>query len=305
MVRKQFLTIAFLLLVTSGLKAQNYNDIGALESGIQPVVSYQNSDSTLNILHSRLHFDIPVFWNRIEAATLGFSGNMLMLDEGADYTALTNYYAAGLMFKYQRISLKNEKIHYIFYLNPLVASDFVDISLDDVQARAGLFLRIKQHRNLSYTIGLQYQHEYGGPYLLPTIGINWNPVPWFQLYFNAPYEANMEFMLAKRFSMGFSYHNNLSSYRLSKEENADYIEKLTSSGSIFFDYYFKQNFIIRLRGGYVFENELFRYAKDDVVEANVANFYYYPENSRQASRMPLTEALFGSLRFSYRLYFDR
>lgn len=204
------------------VKAQPFVDV--LQFNSQHVVS-NYADSSKNPLYIQDNF-LNVFIPKKFK-----NGNVLLLRLNTEQLTINRYgttysqyqlYTLAMPIGMQFLS-KNEKWKYIGIIIPKLNSDFKDNLNRDFQLGAiGLVGKVF-NPNLELKAGLYYNREFFGNFFLPLLGVDWKINNRFRMYGTLPSNFRAEMKLTQKWNMGFGFRAFTRSFRLSQNDNHNYI----------------------------------------------------------------------------------
>lgn len=84
---------------------------------------------------------------------------------------------------------------------------------DNLQGGIALLHTIKKHDNLKYKLGVYYNSEFFGPFILPLAGIDWKVNERLNIFGVLPGSMNLEYRILKNIHAGFAFRSITNSYR--------------------------------------------------------------------------------------------
>jgi hypothetical protein len=103
---------------------------------------------------------------------------------------------------------------------------------------------------ISLKAGLYYNKEFFGNYFLPLAGVEWNPSDKLYIFGILPNNLVLDYRLNKKLHAGFIYKGITTSFRLAESGFYHYYRMEEGQTGIFFDYYFKKNFVLQIQTGH-------------------------------------------------------
>jgi len=302
--KKKIISIFNLFFIFSIVTAQNYNDLSHLDLNYQIPVKTEDEIITFQKIDFDGNLGIPLFSNNLGVGVLNLGGNILGVQlKSEDTTEYGLFYKTYAGYTFIRKSSSFQRIRTTLFIKPTISSDFKDINKYDLFGEAGFQFGLRIHRNLLYSFGIKYSMQAFGGYLMPTLGFRWNPNRFFQTYAELPESFGVEFMVLKRFNLGFQYKSYLTTYRRSAENEHAFLQIASDNATAFIDYFWKQNWIIRFQAGYARENTFLYYNYSDNYVLNIAKFYFRGEMPEPTST-DVRDGIVVCLALKYRLYYD-
>ncbi len=106
---------------------------------------------------------------------------------------------------------------------------------------------IKKSEKLKYKIGVYYNSEFFGPFILPLAGIDWNINERLNLFGLLPGSMNLEYFLSKKIHLGIAFRSITNSYR---EIHNTFIRINDNHLKVLADFYILKNHVISLEAGH-------------------------------------------------------
>ena len=208
----------------------------------------------------------------------GLSINSLLFDNQPKISNNEKYYTTSLQIGYTQNW--NEKFSTMLVVVPKISSDFKDISKEDYQIGGLLLFTIKSRENLKYKFGVYYNSEYFGPFIVPLLGIDWQPNDKVQLFGNLPINLTFAVKLNNKLTTGLYFQAPAGSYRLGEENLNAYLQKTTQELSLFFDSYLTKNIVMTIKGGYTFGRSYRLYSQNDKLNMKLSAFDFGKERNQ-------------------------
>jgi len=236
-------------LLASTIKAQPFADIASF-SYQRFSAPYKDFDSQKNRTDNYfLNFFIPKEFK---------NGNVFLLRLNSEYlntTHISSYnYAVtsiSLPIGFQLVT-KNKKWKTVLMAIPKIASDFRDKTDKLDLQMGGIFLQnFVYNDQLKIKAGLYYNREAFGNFFMPLVGVDWRATDRINFYGILPTNYKVEFNLIKnKLYTGLNFKSYTRSFRLSQNENNDYVRYNEIQLKLFLDYFVYKKILLFGELGY-------------------------------------------------------
>ncbi len=265
--------LLLLLFLSPGvIFAQEYVDLFRISYGQTLNNNFEESNSSTNVESFDAGFTFPIVLNEKHALITGadFSLNKLQLFPEAEYTSL---YSTNL--KLGMASTWSEKWSTTLVLLPKLASDYKNISGNDIYFGGFALLKLKKSENLKYRFGLYASQEAFGLFTTPIIG-------WYYLSENKRFEMDMSLPISADVnynfgasSVGVDYFGIGRSYNVhTKNAPTLYADLSSLEFSTYFQLNaFEESVLLRAKLGYS-SNNYEMYAEDEKIDLGVSAFSF-------------------------------
>jgi hypothetical protein len=287
-----FVIVCVFLLLSNGITAQPFADIVTFSYQTFSA-PYKNIDSKTNKTDDYvLNFFIPKEFK---------NGNTFLLRLNSEYIYSSiipsSGYAIGsvsLPIGFQLVT-KNKKWKTVLMAVPKIASDFRDrIDKKDFQM-GGIFLQNYVYSDrLKIKAGLYYNREAFGNFFMPLASIDWQATSRINFYGVLPTNYKVEFNLKKnKLYTGLNFKSLTRSFRLSQNENFDYVRYNEIQLKLFVDYFVYKKMLLFGEAGYSLGKNPLQYAYN-TKEQTAANPIF----------TPVKNGFIFNVGMAYRLRFD-
>lgn len=258
--------------------------MGSIEGNYQYSTLEQNG-RRVNINQFGTMVTVPVL-NRFKNG----EHNFILVGAGYNSVVLTgtnsqfgekNFHSISLPVTVQKALSKRYALVASFI--PTIASDFKDISGEDIQYAGALMLKIRNSEKFNYLLGAFFARQFYGTVLVPVVAIDWKPSTKLSITGLLPVAAKVSYQTSAKSAFGALADLNFggNSYRLSEDLNSEYFHLTQLKGALFYQYAFSKRLSMEANVGYNFTQELNRYAKGEKVN-------WIPFND-SSERTPLAE----------------
>jgi hypothetical protein len=230
--------------------AQEYIDLFSVNYGKSQEKTFENSSVNTSISTFQTNLTLPVVLNEKYIAITGvnFSSYSLQLfpDSNNNHLYSTNI-RAGLSVKH------SEHWSGLYLFLPKVASDYINVSSEDIYLGGLALLKYKRNENFGYGLGLYGSSEAYGMSVVPIVTFYYHsPNKRFEINAFMPNDADINYSLTDKTRIGVDFLGHGNSYKLTTDNvRSNYVE----NNSIDFSSYvqrsvFDKKILLRLKLGY-------------------------------------------------------
>ncbi len=176
----------------------------------------------------------------------------------------------GLLALGWQYETKSKKWKHMLLAMPKLSSDFkTKVNSKDFQLGGYYLSTWKVKDNLKLKFGLYYNGEPWGSFFTPIISADWKVSKRFYMYGLIPtnYRFEYQIVMNKLFG-GLAYKSYTRSYRLSKNENYDYVRNNEMNLKLFLEYYIAKKFVLFGEAGRMIYKGPQRFVQDSKIKAN-------------------------------------
>jgi len=262
-------TIQLLFLILPFLvSAQEFIDLFSINYGKSQKTTFEESAVNTSISTFQTNLILPIVINEKYTAVTGvnFSSYSLQLFPNSNNNHLysTNL-RAGVMVNH------SEHWSGIYLFLPKVASDYIDVSSEDVYLGGLALLKYKRNESFGYGVGLYGSTEAYGMSMTPVGTLYYHsPDKRFEMNFFLPNDADINYRLTDKTRIGVDFLGHGNSYKLTTDNiRSTYVE----NNSIDFSSYvqrsvFDKKVLLRLKVGYTL-NEFRVYPIDQKLDLQI------------------------------------
>ncbi|MFE3870455.1 DUF6268 family outer membrane beta-barrel protein [Flavobacterium sp. ZS1P70] len=247
--KRKIIQVLFLILPFL-CSAQEYIDLFSVNYGKSQKTTFENSSVNTSISTFQTNLTLPVVLNEKYIAVTGvnFSSYSLQLfpDSNNNHFYSTNL-RAGLSVKH------SEHWSGLYLFLPKVASDYINVSTEDIYLGGLALLKYKRNENFGYGLGLYGSSEAYGMSVVPIITFYYHsPNKRFEINAFMPNDADINYSLTDKTRIGVDFLGHGNSYKLTTDNvRSNYVE----NNSIDFSSYVQRSvldnkILIRLKLGY-------------------------------------------------------
>lgn len=210
--------LLFLFLISPLLSnSQEYLDLFNLSYSKSGDTSYKNTTGNTTISLFKSSITLPIVLNKKTAIITGFdfSTKRMQLFPDSNFSKL---YYTRLKLGFSTVSSDYWTGTYV--LLPILASDYKNISSNDIYMGGIAIWTYKKRKSLNYKFGLYTGYESSGFYITPIIGIYYiSPDSRFEISALMPGIFDMNFNLSNKTKLGIDYKGNSESFKLHNENS--------------------------------------------------------------------------------------
>ena len=243
--------IQLILLILPFLcNGQEYIDLFSVNYGKSQKTTFENSFVTTRISTFQTNLTLPIVLNEKYTAITGVnfsSYNLQLFPDANNNNLYSTNLRAGL-----RIS-HGEHWSEIYLFLPKVASDYINLSNEDIYLGGLALLKYKRDENFGYSFGLYGSTEAYGLSMVPILGLYYHSKnKRFEMNFFMPNDADINYSLTDKTRIGIDFLGHGNSYKLTTDNvRSNYVE----NNSIDFSSYvqrsvFDNKILLRLKFGY-------------------------------------------------------
>lgn len=230
---------------------QKYVDIAKFYYGNSALNKFEKSDSSTRIKELGLEITMPIVINPSDAILTGLVYERIqtrLFEKDPETTVSVLGLRAGLSKKH------SDKWSGTYVLIPKLASDFDHIGSKDFQLGVIALLKYTKRANKSYKLGIYYNSELFGPFIVPLFGVYYlSPDGKFETNLTLPFLADMNYKLHQRLSVGLNFNGQVRSYHLTEVSSTNqpgYLVKATNELFSYLKFNLTENLSIQTRLGY-------------------------------------------------------
>lgn len=147
---------------------------------------------------------------------------------------------------------KNEKWKTAFISVNRISSDLYKINMKHYQPGAAVLMIYERSKKIKYKLGVYYNAEFFGAYVIPLVGIDWKINNRFTLHGLVPRNLVLEYRIAPSFYTGINWKAITASYRFQSENTSDYFKIEENQIKLFADFYLTKHLVLNLEAGHTF-----------------------------------------------------
>jgi len=265
---REFLILSILALSCAISFSQKTFTVAEVNYMLSPNNSYVQPDTTSNAHYVSGFVTAPIVINEKSTFLAGIRGNMWKVDYSPEQIWPENYYSIGLTLGYNHTF--NEKQSFLFILLPRLNSNYQNINSNALQL--GFFTTYSKRTSdkFLYKLGLYFNTEFFGPFVVPLFGLNWDVAPKLNITGDLPIYAKIKYKPFDNFFAGVGYIALVSSYRLTGDFNDDYTSRYAIEPYAFAEVRFFKQIYFTGKFGYTLSRKYPIYAEDDKLDLQLS-----------------------------------
>ncbi|MEK6780132.1 MAG: DUF6268 family outer membrane beta-barrel protein [Bacteroidota bacterium] len=255
-----------LLFLVANAFGQKYVDIAKIYYGNTVQNNFENSDSSTRIKDLGFDITFPIVVNSSKAVLTGLiyeRNETKLFEAGPVETFSVTGLRVGLSKKH------SDKWSGTYLLVPKLASDFENITRKDFQIGAILLMKYTKREDLNYKLGLYYNSELFGPFIVPLFGLYYlSPDKKFEANLTLPFLADVNYKLHDRLNIGMNFFGQIRSYHLAEVETTGkggYVVKATNDLYGYLKFNLSKGLSIYTRMGYSLGRSYRVYDEEDKI----------------------------------------
>jgi len=263
---KNLIAVIPCLFLIGNVFGQKYVDIARFYYGNSSLNKFENSEVSTRIKELGLELTIPVVINPTDAILTGLiyeSIQTRLFEAEPETTVSVLGLRAGLSKKH------SDKWSGTYVLIPKLASDFEHIGSKDFQLGFLALLKYASSSNKNYKLGIYYNSELFGPFIVPLLGIYYlSPDKKFETNLTLPFLADMNYKLNHFMHAGLNFNGQVRSYHLTEVSSSNkpgYVVKATNELFSYLKFNLNKNLSIQTRLGYSVGRSFRVYDEDDKI----------------------------------------
>lgn len=262
-----------LLLISTAVHSQHYVDLFSVNYTQSSAASYANSSEKTAISNFEIALTIPIIINDKSVFITGidFNKNAIQL--------FPNYNNNSLFLTRLKAGMKiqhSEKWSGTYLFLPKVASDYINITTNDLYLGGAIVFKYNKKENLNYKFGIYASNEAYGFFVSPLLGMYYkSPNSKFEMNVTFPTDLDLNYSATKKTKIGIDYSAVGKSFKMTTENSqTSYVE----NNSLQFSTYIQnnsifKNILFRIKAGFS-TNEYDVYSINQKIEFRVSAFKF-------------------------------
>ena len=263
---KKIIPLALLVFLITSAFGQKYVDIAKFYYNTTPYNKFEKSNSGTQLKELGLDVTLPIVINPSDAFLTGFiyeRNETKLFEAGPVETFSVTGLRVGLAKKH------SDKWSGTYMLIPKIASDFENITQKDFQIGAIALLKYTKTENKNYKLGLYYNSELFGPFIVPLFGMYYlSPNKKFEANLTLPFLADVNYKVHDRMNIGVNFFGQVRSYHLTDiagSNNGGYVVKATNDLYGYLKFNLSTSLSIQTKVGYSFGRSYRVYSEADKI----------------------------------------
>jgi len=248
---KRTLTLTLHVLLITNAFGQKYVDIAKFWYGNSSLNKFDNSTASTRLQEVGVDVTMPFVVNSSDAVLSGLFYERIttrLFEDDPETTVSVIGVRAGMSKKH------SDKWSGTYLLIPKIASDFEHIGTQDFQVGAIALLKYTRSDKKNYKVGLYYNSELFGPFVVPLFGIYYlSENEKFETNLTLPFLADMNYKLHERLNIGLNFNGQVRSYHLTEVSSTSlpgYLVKATNELYSYLKFNLTESLSIQTRLGY-------------------------------------------------------
>jgi hypothetical protein len=263
---KHFIASILCLFVTGNVFGQKYVDVAKFYYSNSFQNKFENSNSSSRIKELGVEITIPIVINPSDAVLTGFVYERIqtkLFAADPEVTVAVLGLRAGMSKKH------SDKWSGTYVLIPKLASDFDHMGSKDFQLGVMAVLKYAKRTNKSYKLGIYYNSELFGPFIVPLFGVYYlSPDGKFETNLTLPFLADINYKLHQRLQVGLNFNGQVRSYHLTEVASTNqpgYVVKATNELFTHLKFNLTKSLSVQTRLGYSVGRSLRVYDENDKI----------------------------------------
>ena len=237
MIKKSYF---LLLLICSLVHSQSYVDLLTINYTKSNAASYANSSEKTALSNFEIALSIPIIINDkyVFITGIDFNKNAIQL--------FPNYSNNSLFLTRLKAGIKiqhSEKWSGPYIFLPKVASDYINITNNDLYLGGAIVFKYKKNENLNYKFGMYASNEAYGLFVTPLLGMYYkSPNTKFEMNVTFPTDLDLNYSATKKTKIGIDYSALGKSFKMSIENSQT---AYAENNSLQFSTYIQNNSIAK------------------------------------------------------------
>jgi hypothetical protein len=247
--KKKIIQLLFLLLPFL-CSAQEYIDLFSVNHGRSQKTSFGDSSINTSISTFQTNLILPLVLDEKYTAITGInfsSYNLQLLPDSNNNHLYSTTVRVGLSIKH------SEHWSGVYLFLPKAASDYINLSTEDIYVGGLAMLKYKRDKNFGYSFGLYSSNEAFGIALTPIVGLYYHsPNTRFEMNLFLPDNADVNYRLTDKTKIGIDFQGHGNSYKLTIDDiRSNYAENRSIDLSSYVQQsVFDKKILLRVKMGY-------------------------------------------------------
>ncbi len=273
--------------------SQKYVDLARFHYSNTTQNKFDTTETSTNVEDFGLNVTLPIQLNDSNVILTGFNIDQTkakLYPFNKSQTLSTINLKLGFNRKY------GKKWSGTYMLLPKITSDLKELTSKDFQFGALGLMKYTKKENLKYSVGLYYNGEFFGPFIVPLLGLYYKSKnEKLEVNLTLPVWADINYKLNKFVNIGTSFAAFVRSYHLSKEDN--YVVKKSNNLFAYLQFNLTKSILLQTKVGYTIGRSYQVYNRDDKADFGFSAFRLGDD------RTPLNPTFKDGLVFKIRLIY--
>lgn len=298
------LTALTSLFFLSNLLAQDYVDLARFKFANTPVNQFDSSLASTRVQDIDLDITLPIVLKSGNAIVTGLNFQNIRTKTNPVNPDLTSVY--GILLKLGMNITHNEKWSGTYMLLPKLSSDLKKVGADDFQLGAYVLMKYAKSSNFKYQVGMYYNSELFGPFLVPLLGLYYmSPSKKLEINATLPVWLDVNYRFNDWFRTGFSFSAFVRTYNINDvqfSENGEYLVKASNEPMLYLQFEPLNSIIIQTKIGYSIGRRYRIYDEKDKVTFGLSAFRF--GDDREQLNSDFADGLIMEVRLLYRFHLN-
>lgn len=297
---KKILTLSlFLSLFSCFSFGQDYVDLARFHYADTPQNDFDSIGGNTNVQDFGLDVTLPIKLNEGNVILTGFNIDQITTKLHPT-TNPTTVSTVNLKVGFNKKHSDKWSGTYMFL--PKISSDFKNLSSKDYQFGALALMKYNKKENLKYNIGLYYNGELFGPFLVPLLGLYYRSEnEKFEANLTLPIWADVNYKLSNFIKIGANFSAFVRSYHLG--ENNAYVVKKSNDVFGYLQFNLTKSILLQTKTGYSIGRSYKVYNDGD--ETNLAVSAFRFGDDRTVLNPTFKDGLIFKVRLIYRFHIEK
>lgn len=297
--KKIFALSLFFSLLTFNSFSQNYVDVARFHYADTPQNDFDSIGGTTNVKDFGLDVTLPIVINESNTFLTGFNIDQITTKLHPTSNTVT-ISTVNLKIGYNKKHSDKWSGTYMFL--PKISSDFKKITSKDYQFGGLVLMKYNKKANLKYNIGLYYNSELFGPFLVPLLGLYYkSDNDKFEANLTLPIWADINYKLNNFMKVGANFSAFVRSYHLG--ENNAYVVKKSNDLFGYLQFNLTKSLLLQTKTGYTIGRSFKVYNDDDKADLGVSAFRF--GDDRTELNPTFKDGLIFKARLIYRFHIEK
>ena len=270
---KTFFTTVLFLLITISIFAQNRFDVFYVAGNYNfmqttPINSDKNYETAImsNLSLPIVLKDSSIWYTSIDYHYFSMN-NEYFTPAGSPITQIDKFNLHGIILRTGYIHRFNSKQSLQVLFVPRYMTDFVAPFSKSLQLGGILMYEKVKNEDLTWRIGVLYNQEFFGTYIVPVLYLDWNMTSKIKVKGLLPVYAKIYTQASEKLSYGLHFIGLTTSYRINEPDFENYyVDRRSINLSAFTNVNLFDNVFMEARAGYSLSKDYGLFAEDDKID---------------------------------------
>jgi len=278
---------------------QDYVDLARFHYYTTPQNNFDSINGNTTVEDVGLDVTLPIVLNEKNTILTGFNIDQITTKIHPDFNP-TTISTVNLKIGYNKKHSEKWTGTYMFL--PKISSDFKSLSNKDYQFGGLVLMKYNKKENLKYNIGMYYNSELFGSFLVPLLGLYYKSAnDKFEANLTLPIWADINYKLNNFIKVGANFSAFVRSYHLS-EDNA-YLVKKSNDMFGYLQFNLTKSVLLQTKTGYSIGRSYKVYDDNDKTDLAVSAFRF--GDDRTVLNPTFKDGLVFKVRLIYRFHIEK